>query len=87
MIKAGLALIKNYENTLLQLKYEDLLHFLINELLRSGFFSNQNLDNYLNLVGKFDIDTSLLNNMESETIQEQKIIKVGMNLNNIQIKY
>jgi len=83
MIKAGLALVKNYEKTLLQLKYEDLLHFLINELLRSGFFSNQNLDNYLHLVGKFDIDNSLLNNMESETIQEQKIIKVGMNLNNI----
>lgn len=83
MIKAGLALIKNYESTLLQLKYEDLLHFLINELLRSGFFNNKNSDNYLHLVRKFDIDTSLLNNLESETIQEQKIIRVNMNLNNI----
>ena len=42
MIKASLALIRNYETTFIQLKYEDLLHFVINDLLKSGFFHNKN---------------------------------------------
>jgi len=82
MIKAGLALVKNYETTLIQLKYEDLLHFLINDLLKSSFFHNQNLYKYLNLIKKLDIDTSLINNLESEKIQEQKILKININTNN-----
>jgi hypothetical protein len=76
MIKAGLALVKHYESTLLQLKYEDLLHFLINDLLKTGFFQNENFENFLKLMKKYEIDTSLLNNLESETIQEQKILKL-----------
>ena len=77
MIKAGLALLKNYESTLIQLKYEDLLHFLINDLLKSGFFNNQNYMTYIALIKKFKIDISLINNLESENIQEQKILKIN----------
>lgn len=77
MIKAGLALLKNYQSTLIQLKYEDLLHFLINDLLKSGFFNNQNYMIYIALIKKFKIDISLINNLESENIQEQKILKIN----------
>lgn len=45
-------------------------------MLKSGFFMNENYKNYISLVNKFEIDQSLLNNLESENVQEQKIKKL-----------
>jgi hypothetical protein len=72
-MKAGLTLLKSYEQNLLQLKYEDLLHFLINDLIRSGFFQNSNYEGFLELYNSFKLKDGLLNNLENENIQEIKI--------------
>jgi hypothetical protein len=75
-MKGGLTLLKTFESTLLQLKYEDLLHFLINDLVRSGFFQNNNYENYLRVSSTVKIKTELMNNLENENIQDIKIREI-----------
>ena len=53
-------------------KYEDLLQYLINDLIKSEFFYNENWENYLKLKQNLKIKSSLINNIESEMIQENK---------------
>ena len=53
-------------------KYEDLLQYLINDLIKSDFFSNENWGNYLKLKENIKMKSSLINNIESEMIQENK---------------
>jgi hypothetical protein len=71
----GLILLKSYESTLLQLKYEELLHFLINDLIKSGFFLSTNYENFIDLYNSLKIKDGLFNNIENENIQELKIIE------------
>ena len=63
---------KFYEGFLLEQKYEDLLQYLINDLIKSDFFSNDNWGNYLKLKKNIKMKSSLINNIESEMIQENK---------------
>ena len=71
-MKAGIILLKYYEKTLTQLRYEDLLHFLINDIIKSGFFQNSNLDNYIMYSENLKIKSGLINNLENENLQESK---------------
>ena len=48
----GLSIIKNFENELIQLKYDQILHFLINNILKSEFFQNDFYEEYLRLSRK-----------------------------------
>jgi hypothetical protein len=73
-MKTGLTLLKSYEQTLLGLKYEELLHFLINDLIKSGFFLNSNYEEFIDLYFSFKLKDGLLNNLENENIQEIKIL-------------
>ena len=66
-------MLKNFEIFLRDQKYEDLLQFLINELIKSDFFYNDNFKNYLRIKKNIKINSSLINNIESENIQEHKI--------------
>lgn len=71
-MKAGIILLKYYEKTLTQLRYEDLLHFLINDIIKSGFFQNSNLDTYITFSENIKIKSGLINNLENENLQELK---------------
>ena len=73
LMKAGLTLLKTYEQKLIQLKYEDLLHFLINDLIKSGFFHNNNYTTFVNMYKKIKLKDGLLNNLENEIMQDNKI--------------
>ncbi len=53
-------------------KYEDLLQYLINDLIKSDFFYNDNWDKYLKIKQNIKIKSNLINNIESEMIQENK---------------
>lgn len=72
-MRTSLYLLKTYESMLITLKYEDLLHFLINEMTRTGFFLNSNLNEYSNLLKTTKLKTELINNLENEYIQGIKI--------------
>ena len=65
-------MLKYYEKTLTQLRYEDLLHFLINDIIKSGFFQNSNLDTYIQFSENIKIKSGLINNLENENLQESK---------------
>jgi hypothetical protein len=56
----------------LEQKYEDLLQYLINDLIKSDFFYNDNWDKYLKIKQNIKIKSNLINNIESEMIQENK---------------
>ncbi len=71
-MKAGIILLKYYEKTLTQLRYEDLLHFLINDIIKSGFFQNCNLETYITYSENIKIKSGLINNLENENLQELK---------------
>lgn len=72
-MKAGLVLLKTYESTLIGLKYEELLHFLINDLIKSGFFKNENIDNFVKKSSQIKLKKELISNLENENIQDLKI--------------
>ena len=74
-MESSLAILKNYESTLLGLRYEDLLHFLINDMLKSGFFSNKNFDNFIILRKNMKINKGLMSMLENEYIQQNKLFK------------
>ncbi len=68
-----MCIIKHYESSLLQLKYEELLHFLINDVIKFGFFNNSNYDYYLNLSKNLKLPSGLISNLENEFVLEIKV--------------
>lgn len=73
IMKTGICLMKNFENTLISFKYEDLLHFLINDLIKSGYFMNGNYSKFVKEFSLIRIKIELINNLENECIQDIKI--------------
>jgi hypothetical protein len=74
-MKAGITLLKTFERNIIPMKYEDMLHFLINDLVKSGFFDNKNYEQFLSVYNKIKIKNSLINNLENEIMQDNKINK------------
>ena len=74
-----MVILRNYEEHILGLKYEDLLHFLINDIMKSGFFNDNNYENFLNLSNTFTIKNGLMSNLENEFIQEEKLKEIEEN--------
>ena len=73
MIKTGVVILKNYEDNILQLKYEDLLQFLINDIVRGGFFNDTNYENYITISNRLEIKKGLIKNLENEYSQQEKL--------------
>jgi len=71
-----LCIIKHYESSLLQLQYEELLHFLINDVIKFGFFKNSNYDYYLNLSKNLKLPSGLISNLENEFVLEIKVKEI-----------
>jgi hypothetical protein len=66
IIKIGISLLKHFEKKLLTLSYEDLLHFLITDIIKSEFFDNENLNSLLNITINFKIEGELIKSIENE---------------------
>ena len=45
---------------------EELLHFLINDILKFDFFQNENYDNLRNIYEQLKIENALIDNIEAE---------------------
>ena len=78
ILKVGIALLKNFENKIMTLTFEDLLKFLIAELPKSEFFQNSNYDNLMKTYYNFKIESELISNIENEyqikkELSEEKI--------------
>ena len=73
MMVVGCSLLHSFEQKLLSMKYEDMLEFLINGMLRSEFFMKEN-ENYLeNYFMNIKISKKLIRNIEIEYNQEKML--------------
>jgi len=77
IIKIGLAVIKHFEPKLLFLTDENLLHFLLNDIIKSGFFENENFDTLMFITINFKIESGLISNIENEYEIKSKIPSFG----------
>ena len=77
IIKIGIAIIKHFEPKLLFLTDENLLHFLLNDIIKSGFFENENFDTLMFITINFKIESGLISNIENEYEIKSKIPSFG----------
>ena len=75
VIKIGLMLLKHYEKVLMDLNFEELLNFLINDLKEKyDFFNNNNYEKFMELYQDMKIPKGIVSNIENEYELEMKII-------------
>ena len=92
ILRIGLILLKKYQNEIFNMKFEELLNYLINELKsKDDFFTDENYDNFIEMYKKMKIPKGLINNLENEYLLDKKIqtikneeetIKIENNNNN-----
>lgn len=73
IIKIGIYLIKYYEKQLLEIKSEELLQFLVNDLIRTSFFQNENYNTLMYINCNLEIEDGLIKNIENEYELKQKL--------------
>ena len=73
LIIVGISLLHNYEETLMNKKYESMMEFLINDILKSEFFKGDNIDKLEEYFETVKINKSLIKNIELEHIQNEKL--------------
>ena len=66
MMFIGCADLHSYETTLINMNYDDLMQFLINDILKSVFFSCKKEDNIKNILDNIKISKKLIKNVEDE---------------------
>ena len=68
-------LLKHYEKVLMEMNFEELLNFLINDLKEKyDFFNNNNFEKFMELYQDIKIPKGLVSNIENEYELEKKII-------------
>ena len=82
IMKVGCAALHYYENELMSKRYEEMLQFLINDMIKSDFFSKKNKD-YIENFFTNKISKKLVKNLEEEFQQEQKLKQVLENNNDL----
>ena len=67
IIRIGLMLLKFYEKDLINMEFEELLHFLINQLKEKyDFFNNNNYEKFIEMYHNVKLPKGLLSNIENE---------------------
>ena len=70
LMKVGICILHAYESDLMKLKYEELLQFLINDIVKLDFFFDKNLEKVERCLVETVIKKRLIKNIEDEFIQE-----------------
>ena len=66
ILKVGISLLKNFEEKIMTLSFEELLKFLIADLPTSEFFQNDYYDNLMKTYYNFKIESEMISNIENE---------------------
>ena len=72
IMEVGCVALHFYENILMNKRYEEMMQFLINDMMRSDFFSKKNKD-FIENFFTYKISKKLVKNIEEEFRQEQKL--------------
>ena len=75
IMEVGCVALHSYENILMNKRYEEMMQFLINDMLRSDFFSKKNAD-FIESFFTNKISKKLVKNIEEEFKQEQKLSNI-----------
>ena len=73
MMEFSCAILHLYEPYIMNLKYDEVMHFLINEILKSDFFGIKNKENIIKACSFYKIKKKLVRNIEEEYTQNEKI--------------
>ena len=66
IFKIGISLIRKNSLKIISLPYDQLVHYLNNEIIHSDFFKNENLNEIMNISINFKISNKLINNLCEE---------------------
>ena len=81
IIVTSLSLLKMYESKIMIFPPEELLHFLIGDLIKESYFQNDNFYKYMHSLYNFRIEDELIENLEKEFEQKKQMPNNGKNLN------
>ena len=81
IIVTSLSLLKMYESKIMIFPAEELLHFLIGDLIKESYFQNDNFYKYMHSLYNFRIEDELMENLEKEFEQKKQMPNNGKNLN------
>ena len=73
MMEFSCAMLHIYESFIMNLKHDEVMHFLINDILKSEFFGIKNKDNIIKACSFYKIKKKLVENIEAEYRQNLKI--------------
>ena len=80
IIRIGLLLLKYYQNYIFDMKFEEILQFLINEMNKKyDFFNNSNYDKFIELYHEMKIPKGLVSNIENEYELYKKVEEIKQN--------
>ena len=80
--KIGLCLMKHFERKILIMDTDELLHFLINDIINYDFFKNSNYDRLRNIYDNLHIENGLIENIENEYEIKNNVMSNANNLIN-----
>ena len=73
MMEFSCAILHLYEPHIMNMRYDEVMHFLINDILKSDFFGIKNKDIIIKACSFYKIKKKLVKNIEAEYMQELKI--------------
>ena len=73
MMEFSCVILHSYESYIMNLKYDEMMHFLINDILKSDFFSAKNIKLIEKSLDFYKIKKKLVKNIEAEYLQNLKI--------------
>ena len=73
MMEFSCAILHLYESHIMNMRYDEVMHFLINDILKSDFFGIKNKDIIIKACSFYKIKKKLVKNIEAEYMQELKI--------------
>ncbi len=76
LMRAGITLLKLKEDELLILRFEELLHYLINDLIKKCYYVNNNYESFKIIIESIKFKPGLLSNIENENVQEKRLKEI-----------
>ena len=80
IIVTSISLLKVYEPKIMLFTSEEILRFLINDVIKENYFENKNYDRFMYISCNFKIDDKLIENIEKELDVKTKLPNLEKNL-------
>ena len=76
ILNIGLCLLKHFEGDIVKMKFEELLYFMINDIIiKYDFFQTNNYERFIELYERMKVPKGVISNIENEYMLQKKIIK------------